>query len=43
MKKCSSIFDTYILIENLLLNVPYDISGIAQIASVLFYEIPTMK
>ena len=29
IKKCSSIFDTYILIENLHLIVPYDIYGIA--------------
>ena len=29
IKKCSSIFDTYILIENLLLIVPYYIYGIA--------------
>ena len=43
MKKCSSLHDTYILIENLLLNVPNDIFGIAQIASAVFYEIPTMK
>ena len=37
IKKCSSIFDTYILIENLLLIVPYDIYEIALLQSVTCY------
>ena len=34
-QKCSSIYDTYILIENLLLIVPYDIYGITLINGII--------
>ena len=43
MKKCSSIFDTYILIENVLLIVSYGIYGIALLLENTFSLLKLLK